>query len=302
MTALKEDIAFAIDRLGIRGDQEIRVGDDAAAIPRDGGYDLLACEGMDSRFVRAMPWFAGWSSVMVNLSDIAAMGGTATALVNAVWSSSDETHVGEVLAGMRDACEAYNVPMVGGHTNLRASQTHLSVSVLGRAENLLTSFDAQPGHALVMAINLNGRWHGDQPFWDAATDASPERLRSHLAILPEVAERQLAVAAKDISQAGILGTATMLCETSQVGAVIDLSCIPRPENVSIARWLKLFPSFGFLLATDFDRVDELITLFETNQIDARCIGSFDDSGKVVTRENGTRELFYDLSTHCFTGC
>ncbi|MEM9367295.1 MAG: AIR synthase related protein [Planctomycetota bacterium] len=176
MSALKSDIAIAVQRLGISGDSPIRVGDDTAAIPRGDGYDLLACEGMDPHFVVRMPWFAGWSSVMVNLSDIAAMGGTAKALVNAIWSN-DEQVAGEVLDGMRDACTAFDVPMVGGHTNLHADSTQLSVSVFGYADHLLTSFDATPGQSLVMAVDLEGEWRGQDPFWDAATSATPDRLR-----------------------------------------------------------------------------------------------------------------------------
>ncbi|WVM89251.1 AIR synthase related protein [Halopseudomonas pachastrellae] len=46
---------------------------------------MLAIEGMIPRFVEQAPWFAGWSAVMANVSDIAAMGGRATAVVNAYW-------------------------------------------------------------------------------------------------------------------------------------------------------------------------------------------------------------------------
>ena len=50
-------------------------GDDCALIPDGSGYKLLAIEGFINRFVAEDPWFAGWCGVMVNLSDIAAMGG-----------------------------------------------------------------------------------------------------------------------------------------------------------------------------------------------------------------------------------
>ncbi|MEM1304096.1 MAG: sll0787 family AIR synthase-like protein [Planctomycetota bacterium] len=306
MTALKTDIETAIEHLGIRGRRSIRVGDDAAALPRGDGFDLLACEGMDSGFVSAMPWFAGWSAVMVNLSDIAAMGGSARALVNAVWSS-DSDRAAELFAGMRAACETYDVPMVGGHTNLQASEDYLSVAVLGHADRLLTSFDAAPGQRLVMAVDLRGRWHGDYPFWDAATDAPPDRLRRDLMLLPEVARRRLATAAKDISQAGVLGTATMLAETSHVGVEIDLSAIPapaglRPGGDGFDRWLRAFPSFGFLLAADEDNAPALVDLFGEADITAADIGGFDDSQVVTTRHNGTVRQLRDLRESPLTGC
>jgi hypothetical protein len=61
-------------------------GDDSAAIPDGDGYSLLAMEGFLNAFVQQDPWFAGWCGVMVNISDIAAMGGRPQAIVNALWN------------------------------------------------------------------------------------------------------------------------------------------------------------------------------------------------------------------------
>jgi hypothetical protein len=54
-------------------------------IKSNNGYDLFASEGFLNAFVERDPWFAGWCGIMVNNSDIAAMGGRATAIVNTVW-------------------------------------------------------------------------------------------------------------------------------------------------------------------------------------------------------------------------
>ena len=68
-------------------------GDDTAAIPTDQGYLLHACEGMIPSFVEQYPYFAGWSAVMANVSDIAAMGGRATSIVNSFWHThADKAH------------------------------------------------------------------------------------------------------------------------------------------------------------------------------------------------------------------
>ena len=53
----------------------VAVGDDCAAIPDGDGFLLFAIEGFMNEFVARDPWFAGWCGVMVNVSDIAAMGG-----------------------------------------------------------------------------------------------------------------------------------------------------------------------------------------------------------------------------------
>ena len=147
----KSDIAPILARLGIGASNPIAVGDDCAAIPDGDGFLLLAIEGFVPEFVTADPHFAGYCGVMVNLSDVAAMGGRPIAVVDALWSAGD-AQAAPMLAGLAEASSRYGVPVVGGHTNTRAGTNLLSVAVLGRAKKLLTSFDAQPGDSIIAAI------------------------------------------------------------------------------------------------------------------------------------------------------
>ncbi|MBK6258318.1 hypothetical protein JG507_28160, partial [Klebsiella pneumoniae] len=149
-------------------------GDDCALIPDGSGYKLLAIEGFINRFVAEDPWFAGWCGVMVNLSDIAAMGGRPLAVVNALWDEA-QPHAAQILQGMAAASRAYQVPIVGGHTNLRSDRSQLAVAVLGETASPLSSSAAQAGQTLMVAINLQGRWHPPGNNWDAATRADPAR-------------------------------------------------------------------------------------------------------------------------------
>src|SRR5271169_4497761 len=222
--AAKQDIAAIAGRLGLSGGSAVPVGDDCAAIPDGDGYLLLAIEGFMNEFVADDPWFAGWCGIMVNVSDVAAMGGRPIAVVDAVWAASDADSE-PVLAGLLAASRAFGVPVVGGHTNTRTDRGQLSVAILGRARRLLTSFDAMPGDRLVAAIDLRGRYREPFSNWEAATDAPPARLRGDLEVLPVIAEAGLSRAAKDISQGGIIGTATMLAECSDVGIAIDVRSV-----------------------------------------------------------------------------
>ena len=110
--AAKADIAPVVARLGLTG-RAVPVGDDCAAIPDVDGYLLFAMEGFLSGFVAADPWFAGWCGVMVNLSDIAAMGGRAIAVCDAIWAEG-EAGAAPLLEGLLAAATAYGVPIVGG--------------------------------------------------------------------------------------------------------------------------------------------------------------------------------------------
>src|ERR1700753_1354087 len=88
--AAKSDIAAVAKSLGLSGDDVVPVGDDCAAIPDGDGYLLFAIEGMLASFVSSEPWFAGYCAVMVNVSDIYAMGGKPIALVDALWTQNAE--------------------------------------------------------------------------------------------------------------------------------------------------------------------------------------------------------------------
>ena len=252
--------------------QAVPVGDDCAAIPLPGGegYLLLAIEGFMADFVQQQPWLAGYCGVMVNVSDIAAMGGRPTAVVDALWSRGAAGD--PVLQGLAAASQRYGVPIVGGHSNTRSESEQLAVAIVGQARCLLSSFKARPGDQLLMAIDLRGAYQEPNPFFDASTSAPPERLRADLALLPEIAEAGLCDAAKDISMAGAVGTALMLLECSQVGAVIDVGTIPRPAGVPLLRWLQSFPSYGFVLSVRPGQAAQVSARFTERGIACAVVG------------------------------
>src|SRR6202161_1987971 len=270
--AAKADIGIVAARLGL-AQGAIPVGDDCAAIPDGDGHLLFAAEGFISAFGDADPWFAGWCGVMVNLSDVAAMGGRALAVVDVVWAEGEEG-AKAVLDGLRAAARAYGVPIVGGHTNLPHRETPRAVPALGRAgAKLLTSFDAAPGDALIMVVDRRGAYREPFDNFQAALEAPPERLRADLALLPEIAERGLACAAKDISQGGVPGTAVMLAESSSVSIALDLDAIEPPAGVTLERWLKTFPSYGFLLSVAPGNVEPVLSMFRARGLHAAAIGA-----------------------------
>lgn len=276
------------------------LGDDCAALPRGNGHLLFAIEGFINAFVAHDPWFAGWCGVMVNLSDIAAMGGRPLAVVDALWSNGHE-QAQALMRGLSDAAEAFGVPLVGGHSNTHCDRAQLAVAVLGEATRLLTSFAGRPGDSLVMAVDLRGAYREPFDNWDAATTAEPARLRGDLALLPEIAEAGLAHAAKDISQAGLPGTVLMLMECSGVGARIDLDAVPRPAGVALARWLRSFPSFGYVLACRPVQADALCARFHARGIAAARIGTLGDGSQLALRQGGAEGLFRDLHAEPLMG-
>lgn len=295
----KTDIGLAYNGLG-NANPLCRVGDDCAAIPDAGGYLLFAIEGLVDEFVQREPWFAGYCAVMVNLSDVAAMGGRATAVVDALWTNGHERGAA-IFAGMRAAADAYGVPIVGGHTNARSDGDRLAVAVLGRARGLLTSFDARPGDTLVAAIDLRGAYVEPYPYWNCSTTATPDRLRGDLEILPGLADDQLCFAAKDISMGGLLGTLLMLLECSDIGGTVALDAIPRPPEAQLERWLASFPSYGYLLAVPPQHVAAVQRRFGQRGIACAAIGECTSSRTLTVERGGEREVFWNLRRTAFTG-
>lgn len=297
----KQDIQTASQALKPKWDEaKVRLGDDCAAIPDREGYLLFAAEGMLPKFVEEEPWFAGWSAVMVNVSDIYAMGGIPIAVVDTLWSKSGEK-VDLLWEGMKAASAAYNVPIVGGHTNSHSSYTALSVAILGRAKYLITSFDAQPGDVLLVAADFRGEPHPKYPFWNAATTADPAQLQANLSILPILAAAGLCNAGKDISNGGIIGTLLMLLETSNCGAVLDLDRVPCPHGLTLDRWLVSFPSYGFLLSVHPDNAKMVQAHFRQQDLVCESVGTVQAGSRLVLRSGEDSIDFWDLSKQKLTG-
>jgi AIR synthase-related protein len=282
--------------------REFRLGDDCAVIADGADHLLFAAEGFLNEFVATQPWFAGYCGVMVNVSDVYAMGGRPIAVVDALWSR-DLTHASPVLAGLAAAAQVYQVPIVGGHSNARSDREQLAVAILGRAQKLLTSFDAQAQDVLMIALDLRGRYREPYPYWDASTDCDSQRLRDDLALLPGLAQDGLCRAAKDISMAGILGTALMLLECSALGAVIDIRRIPSPPAVAPLRWLvSTFPSYGFLLSVTPSHAAEVQRRFAARGLACTVIGHCDGTHAVRLTDGAHEELIWDFGTSPLMGC
>jgi AIR synthase-related protein len=301
--AQKRDIQVSADRLpwavgGPWGASRVRLGDDCAAIPDGNGYILFAIEGIAPELVRSSPRAAGYCSVLVNASDIYSMGGRPLAVVDAVFSDTGEA-AAALLDGMQRAALHLGIPIVGGHSNLHSPYHALAVSIVGRATSLITSFDARPGDDVLVAVDLRGRMHASNPFWDA-TEAPSDRMRLDYEVLPRLAEQGLCRAGKDISMGGVLGSLLMLLEMSEVGAVIDLPSIPRPVGMPWSRWLISFPSYGFVLATSPSSTDAAVSAFRERGIACSRVGNIDEGHELTLCDAGERATVWNLATEGLT--
>jgi putative N-acetyltransferase (TIGR04045 family) len=218
------------------------VGDDGAPVP---GSDLVAvCDAIVPSMVERHPEWAGWCSVLVNINDLTAMGADAIGLLDAV-GARDASFAARVLRGVRDASEAWGVPVLGGHTQLGVPAA-LSVTGLGRTASPVAAGAARIGDVLSCTVDLSGGWRpgfvGMQ--WDSTSHRRGDELREMAGSVGRARPR----AAKDVSMAGLVGTIGMMAEAAGVGAVVDVASVPRPAGVGVADWFSCFPGFGMITA------------------------------------------------------
>ena len=302
----KLPIAEVFDKLilhGVSGPQLPNYGDDAAVIPFKDEYLLLAADGMMTKLLRNEPYAAGKASVMVTVNDIYSMGGRPIAMVN-VLASGDNSHRSKVIDGIKKGCEKLNVPMVGGHLHpdAPADSPALSVAILGTAKKLLRSHLAEPGDDLIFAADLSGQVGcSSVTSWDANSGKTTEELLFRLETLPLIAEHEWACTCKDVSNAGLLGTLSIMMENSGTGALIDLDAIPCPAPLELSQWLLSFQSFGFILSAQPGFSAHIIGLFKARGIDAAVVGKVLDGHTVTVTDGSESQKLFDFERDQITG-
>ena len=274
-------------------------GDDSAALKLGTDNILFASDGIWTQ-LHSDPFWAGYCSVLVNVNDIYAMGGVPLGMTNNVSYTSDEEGK-QVADGIREACEKFNVAMVGGHTHPGADFLSVSVSIVGRGNKLITSAGCSEGDEIIVAIDLDGKKRGDFLNWDSTSHKPSEVVLGQLGCLVRLAENEMVTAGKDISNPGILGTIGMLLETSGKGAQLDLDSLPIPEGVEMDEWVLIYPGFGFVLTCNPELSREVIRVFQEEHVVADVVGTITGDKKYVVRSGEEEGLLFDFELDSITG-
>lgn len=292
------------DRIGDR--TIVGFGEDAAVLDVDNdNFVLLAVDGIWGKLLNADPWWAGYCAVLVNVADIAAMGGTPMAMVN-LTSTQEKDICAELGQGMDDGVRKFGVPMVGGHLHPDTNYDALDVGIMGTVKKdcVIFSSGAKPGDKVLVAIDLDGRIYPSYNLaWDNTTRRTPGEIKKQLNTMVEIGEKKLATAGKDISNPGTLGTFGMLLESSGVGAIVELDKIPKPDaKISFEQWLKMYPGTGFVLTTENEaNAAECINIFEDAGVAASVIGEVYASKKLKITNGTEKATVFDFEREMITG-
>jgi selenophosphate synthetase-related protein len=292
-----------IDKLRLEsfnGNTPHSLGEDSAAIGTDSDdFVLLTTDGIVEDLCLNYPRAAGFNAVLANMMDIYAAGGKPTSFAVALSYSNPE--IGEALLdGLISGSQTFKVPIVRGHTNPHSNSTYVVGSATGTVAktNLLTAGGAKSGDILVLLFDAVGqRGESYRLGWDSVTGRSSEEVVMRLSVMNDLASAQLLSAAKDVSVAGVIGTAGMMLEYSGCGGSLYLDSIDssRPIGIPLEDWIRMYISLGFLVATSEEHLSEVERIAEEHGLTTAVIGRADDSKAVKLILCDDELVFFDFS-------
>jgi len=236
------------------------IGDDAAVIDIDETTALLVStdslvEGVHFNLMYTPLKHLGYKAVAANVSDICAMNGVAEQITVSLAISNrfPIEALEELYDGIKAACTAYNVDLVGGDTTSSFSGLMLSITVIGRAKKSeITYRSGTKEHDLIVVSgDLGGAYMGLQ-----VLEREKEVYKANPNIQPDldghdyIMERQLKPEARvdvirflkelevvptsmiDISD-GLASELMHLCSKSKVGCRIYDEKIPIDGQTSM---------------------------------------------------------------------
>ncbi len=244
------------------------IGDDAAVID-NGSFctvvstDMLV-EGIHFDLAYMPLKHLGFKSVVVNLSDIYAMNAIPKQITVSIAISNrfSVESLEEFYEGIRTACEAYGVDLVGGDTTSSNKGLIISVTAIGQGEKerLVYRNGAKPGDLICITGDLGAAYLGlqilerEKRIWQENPNIQPNLEGQQYAIgrqLKPEARKDVIEAFRraelvptamiDISD-GLASEVFHLCKQSNTGALIEESGVPiHPESELLALKFKLDP-------------------------------------------------------------
>lgn len=219
-----------------RDDVAFGIGDDAACLNVPPGMQLLVSSDTlvaDVHFCQT--WDAydiACKAVMVNVSDIAAMGGKPSWLTLALTLPSfDQPWLHRFSQGLRDSLERFNIALIGGDTTRGPLSMTLSIHGLIPTGKAIRRSGARPGDKIYVSGELGAAALAVAFLTNPCNDQSDASIlldklqHPHPRVDLNSYLQSYATAAIDISD-GLNADLNHICVASQVGACLDLERVP----------------------------------------------------------------------------
>ncbi len=290
------------------------VGLDAAVI--DFGERYLVVKTDPITF--ATDWL-GWYAVHVNANDLACMGATPSWFLGTLLlpEGAEREQAQQVFDQIRQACQALEVELVGGHTEITHGIDHpiLIGCLLGEVEKarLVTAAGARAGDAVLLAggvpieaVSIIAREKAEA-LKDRFNDDYLERCRRFL-FEPGISVVKAARLAQDSGEIHAMhdptegGLATGLWELAQASGLRievrrrDIAVLPEGQALCDAMGLDPLASIAsgaLLLCLPADEAGRVCSALERESLACQVVGEVIEAGEpevVIHDQDGTSQL------------
>lgn len=224
-----------------RDDVLLGIGDDAACLKIPNDKELvISCDTLVADVHFLSSWDAydiAWKAVMVNVSDMAAMGADPCWLMLALTLlEADSKWLKRFSQGIRDALDQYNIALIGGDTTRGPLAISLTIHGLVPDKTAVKRGGARPGDIVYVTGHLGGAAQAVALLNE--TNVNSELMQKLLHPKPRVDFnpylREFASAAIDISD-GLSSDLNHICTASGVGACLNIKQIPIHPVVAQSR-------------------------------------------------------------------
>jgi thiamine-monophosphate kinase len=297
------------------------IGDDAAALKVSNNSILLATSDLliedihfDLTFTDS--YYLGRKALAVNLSDIAAMGGTPRFFVVslALPIHLSLSFVDELYRGMMEMASLFSTTLVGGDTNASPKKLMISLTVLGEVhpDHICLRSGARAGDSIFVTGTL-----GDAALGLLSLQKDPSAARhspldplvsKHLSPLPRVTEGNLladnhfASSLIDISD-GLLIDLNRILKASKKGATVRLKDLPLSREFKNLECHQSFDKINYALTGGEDyellftcspeKEEALLQTAQEKGFSITNIGTITDAEKLLLLDSNDQTFSLD---------
>jgi thiamine-monophosphate kinase len=289
------------------------VGDDAAVI-NHGKINVLIStdmlvEGIHFDLAYTPLKHLGYKSVVVNLSDIYAMNGQPEQITVSIAISNrfSVEALEELYAGIKAACDHYQVDLVGGDTTSSNRGLIISITAIGTcpAEIITYRHGARPGDLLCVSGDLGAAYLGlqllerEKAIWLEHPDLQPELEKNAYAIGRQLKPEARKDMVRQFAEANLVPTSMIdisdglaseifhICKQSQTGAFIEETGVPIHNDAQLlALDFKLDPITCAL--SGGEDYELLFTIDPADEEKVKYMADIYIMGEITPPENGIK--------------
>ena len=296
-----------------RAETQQGIGDDAAVLNYGGDpvivtTDLLI-EGIHFDLMYHPLKHLGYKAVVVNLSDICAMNAIPKHITVSIAISNRFSleAIDELYEGIRIACEAYEVDLIGGDTSSSPRGLTISVTAIGSIakEKITYRSGARPGDIICVTGDLGAAYLGlqvlerEKQVYLAAPEMQPELSTKTYLISRQLKPEARLESVRYFQKVGLMPTAMIdisdglasdllhICKASGTGAFIEEAQVPIHDEARLqAMEFNLDPITCAL--NGGEDYELLFTVSPTDLEKVRFMDSVYIIGEITPKDDGVK--------------